>query len=60
MKNKVALAKSSKEQITTKSDMGTRGLAAAKAMSKALREEHRRWKMPLLIWKDGKVVKIKV
>lgn len=59
MKTKVTLAKPSKDQMTTKSEMKTRGLAAAKAMSKTLREEHRRWNMPLLAWKDGKVVKIK-
>ena len=41
------------------SAMKARGLAAAKAMSKMLREEHRRWNMPLLTWKKGQVVKVK-
>jgi hypothetical protein len=36
-----------------------RGLAAAKAMSKELTAEHKRWNMPLLTWKDGKVVAVK-
>lgn len=33
-----------------------RGLAAAKIMGKELRAEHKRWKMPLLSWKNGKVI----
>lgn len=33
-----------------------RDRAAAKLMDKALRSEHRRWNMPLLAWKDGKIV----
>jgi hypothetical protein len=33
-----------------------RGRAAAKAMAKELRAEHRRWNLPLLSWKDGEVV----
>lgn len=33
-----------------------RGQAAAKAMAKDLRAEHKRWNLPLLSWKDGKVV----
>lgn len=37
-------------------DFVTRGQAAAKVMTKELRAEHKRWKMPLLSWKDGKVV----
>ncbi len=36
-----------------------RGYAAAKAMSKALRAEHKRWNMPFVSWKDGKIVMIK-
>jgi hypothetical protein len=36
-----------------------RGLLAAKKMARELRAEHRRWKMPLLTWKDGKVVAVK-
>ena len=35
-----------------------RGLLAAKKMARELRAEHRRWKMPLLTWKDGKVVEV--
>ncbi|WAC18284.1 hypothetical protein OVA24_13675 [Luteolibacter sp. SL250] len=37
-----------------------RGIAAAKPMSKALLEEHRRWNMPFITWKNGKVVSVKV
>ena len=33
-----------------------RGQAAAKAMAKDLRAEHKRWNLPLLSWKDGKVI----
>ena len=33
-----------------------RGETAAKAMARALRAEHKHWKLPLLTWKDGKVV----
>jgi hypothetical protein len=36
-----------------------RGQAAAKLMSKELRAEHKRWNLPLLTWKDGKVVATK-
>ena len=36
-----------------------RGQAAAKAMAKELRAEHKRWNLPLLSWKDGKVVATK-
>ena len=36
-----------------------RGVAAAKAMSKALIAEHKRWNMPLITWKNGKVVSVK-
>lgn len=42
-------------EITSKE----RGLLAAKKMARELRAEHRRWKMPLLTWKDGKVVEVK-
>jgi len=37
-----------------------RGIAAAKAMSKALLEEHKRWNMPFITWKNGKVVSVKI
>jgi len=33
-----------------------RGEAAAKTMARELRAEHKRRKLPLLTWKDGKVV----
>ncbi len=36
-----------------------RDKAAAKAMSKALLAEHKRWKMPFITWKNGKVVSVK-
>ncbi len=36
-----------------------RGQAAAKAMAKELRAEHKRWNLPLLSWKNGKVVATK-
>jgi hypothetical protein len=29
-------------------------------MARELRAGHRRWKMPLLTWKDGKVVAVKL
>jgi hypothetical protein len=35
------------------------GEAAAKAMAKELRAEHKRWNLPLLSWKNGKVVATK-
>ncbi|WP_265594644.1 hypothetical protein [Haloferula sp. BvORR071] len=37
---------------------GQRGLLAALAMAKALEEEQKRWGLPLLTWKDGKVVEV--
>jgi chemotaxis regulatin CheY-phosphate phosphatase CheZ len=36
-----------------------RGEAAAKLMAKELRAAHKRWNLPLLSWKDGKVVATK-
>jgi hypothetical protein len=36
-----------------------RDQAAAKAMSKALLAEHKRWNMPLIVWKNGKIVSVK-
>ena len=36
-----------------------RGEAAAKLMAKELRAEHKRWNLPLLSWKDGKIVATK-
>ena len=41
---------------SSKQDFVTRSQAAAKIMAKQLRAEHKRWNMPLLTWKDGKVV----
>ena len=40
-------------------DFVSRSEAAAKIMAKELRAEHKRWNMPLLTWKDGKVVGVK-
>jgi hypothetical protein len=37
-----------------------RAQAAAKIMAKELRAEHKRWNLPLLSWKDGKVVATKL
>lgn len=51
-------AKKEKSKETTKPmTMIERGEAAAKLMAKELRAEHKRWNLPLLLWKDGKVVK---
>lgn len=36
-----------------------RGQAAAKAMAKDLRAEHKRWNLPLLSWTDGKIIATK-
>lgn len=35
------------------------GEAAAKLMAKELRAEHKRWNLPLLSWKNGKVIATK-
>ncbi len=53
------VAKDSKP-VTTSGELTSkeRGLLAAKKMARELRAEHRRWKMPLLTWKDGKVVEV--
>jgi hypothetical protein len=40
-------------------DPDERDKAAAKAMSKALLAEHKRWNMPFISWKNGKVVSVK-
>lgn len=45
----------SKEQ----SEFIARTRAAAKLMAKELTAEHRRWNLPLLSWKNGKVVATK-
>lgn len=44
---------------TEQPDFIARGQAAAKLMAKELRAEHKRWNLPLLSWKDGKVVSTK-
>jgi hypothetical protein len=56
--------KSLKKALSTRSTKEqpafiARGEAAAKAMAKELRAEHKRWNLPLLSWKDGKVVATK-
>ncbi|MFT4177073.1 MAG: hypothetical protein QM627_10510 [Luteolibacter sp.] len=57
----IAKAKSSaKIPLPENMTPAERGLIAAKAMSKALRAEHKRWNMPLISWKDGKVIEVKV
>jgi len=33
-----------------------RGRLAAKAMAKELVTDHRRWNLPILSWKNGKIV----
>ena len=38
-------------------DFVIRGQAAAKVMAKELVAEHKRWKMPLLSWENGKIFK---
>lgn len=40
-------------------DFIARSQAAAKVMAKEVRAEHKRWNLPLLSWKDGKVVATK-
>jgi hypothetical protein len=51
--------KTSSVQSSSNQDFVTRSQAAAKIMTKQLRAEHKRWNMPLLTWKDGKVVAVK-
>lgn len=51
-----ATAKPAKRLPVTPEERAT---AAAKAMSKALRAEHKRWNMPFVSWKDGKIVLVK-
>ena len=36
-----------------------RALAAAKLMSRMVREENRRWGLPLIVMKDGKIQNVK-
>ena len=52
---KAPATRSAKEQP----EFVVRGQAAAKAMAKELRAEHKRWNLPLLSWKHGKVVATK-
>ncbi len=39
------------------SDPQSRGAAAAKAMTESLTAEQKRWNMPLLGWKNGKITR---
>jgi chemotaxis regulatin CheY-phosphate phosphatase CheZ len=55
MKGKPSTSKAARKPMTAVE----RGQAAAKLMSKELRAEHKRWNLPLLSWKDGKVVATK-
>jgi hypothetical protein len=55
MKTRPSISKAAPQPITAVQ----RGQAAAKAMAKELRAEHKRWNLPLLSWKDGKVVATK-
>jgi hypothetical protein len=55
MKTKLSKTKVAPQPITAVQ----RGQAAAKAMAKELRAEHKRWNLPLLSWKDGKIVATK-
>jgi hypothetical protein len=50
---------SSKQTASPGATAGQRGLVAARAMAKAVEENHKRWGLPLLTWKDGKVVEVK-
>jgi hypothetical protein len=52
--------------ISTKPSLSTapltpveRGKLAAKAMAKELVSDHKRWNLPLLSWKDGKIIATK-
>jgi hypothetical protein len=56
MKTKPSKTKAAPQPITAVQ----RGQAAAKAMAKELRAEHKRWNLPLLSWKNGKVVATKL
>lgn len=49
VKSKISLSPTAAEE---------RGIAAAKAMSEALLAEHKRWNMPLITWKNGKIVSV--
>ena len=60
MKSNDPLPSPSQETLLLALTPVQRGLLAAKKMARELRAEHRRWKMPLLTWKDGKVVAVKV
>lgn len=58
--SKLPTRTSTAASATSPSDPVERGLIAAKAMSKALTAEHKRWNIPLLTWKNGQVVVVKV
>ncbi len=55
MKGKLSTFKAATKPMTAVQ----RGQAADQAMAKELRAEHKRWKLPLLSWKNGKVVATK-
>lgn len=55
MKGKPSTSKAAPKTITAVE----RDKAAAKAMAKELRAEHKRWNLPLLSWKDGRGVATK-
>jgi hypothetical protein len=55
MKTKSSKTKADPQSMTAVQ----RGQAAAKAMAKELRAEHKRWNLPLLSWKNGKVIATK-
>ncbi len=52
MKTKPSKTKAAPQPMTAVQ----RGQAATEAMAKELRAEHKRWNLPLLSWKDSKVV----
>ena len=54
-RKKAPASRSAKEQPA----FVVRGQAAAKSMAKEPRAEHKRWNLPLLSWKDGRVVATK-
>lgn len=55
MKTKPSKTKAAPQPMTAVQ----RAQAAAKAMAKERRAEHKRWNLPLLSWKYGKVIATK-
>ncbi|MCW1915607.1 hypothetical protein OJ996_18625 [Luteolibacter sp. GHJ8] len=39
---------------------GQRGLLAAQVMAKDLEASHKRWGLPLLTWRNGKIIEVKI